>query len=212
MAYYCMNSVSDCMSIDNKILMLSLISMSSKKRWLGITKLQKLSFLTEYFLSENNKRGFDYEFFMYDLGPISTGVYSDFEFLMNEEVVIENEDGIRLSELGETIIEQFGDMIPKDINSAMQKVVENYASMRTDELVETVHRMKIRLPDGTVSRIEDIPKNFVVLPKALATSSEIGKEYLETFRILCDKPLMQAIRKTRKRGSKSKPYEPLVPS
>lgn len=200
------------MSIDNKILMLSLVSMSSKRGWLGITKLQKLSFLTEYFLSENDKRASDYEFFMYDLGPISTGVYHDFEFLMNEELIVENESGIRLSELGENINEQFRDMIPQDINSTMQKVVKKYASMKTDKLVDVVHRMKIRLLDGTISRIEDIPKNFVVLPKALATCFEFGKEYVETFRILCDKPLMRAIRQTRKKGSKSKPYEPLVSS
>jgi len=197
---------------DNKILMLSLISMSTEKQWLGITKLQKLSFLIEYFLSENNKRALNYEFFMYDLGPISIGVYDDFEFLLNEELLIENEDGIRPSEMGESIYKQFQDMIPKDINSTMQKIVEKYAPMRTAELVNTVHRMKIRLPDGIISRIESIPKNTTLLPKTLATSFKIGKEYLETFRIICDKPLMQAIRQTRKKGSKSKPYEPLVSS
>ena len=200
------------MSIDNKILMLSLISMSSKKRWLGITKLQKLSFLTEYLLSKNNKRAFDYEFFIYDLGPMSKGVYRDFEFLMDEELITENEGGIRLSELGESVLEQFRGIVPKEINSTMQHVVEKYAQMKTDELVETVHKIRIRLLDGTISRIEDLPPSFTILPKPLAACFEIGKEYLETFRIMCDKPLMEAIRQTRKKGSKTKPYEPLVSS
>jgi len=39
---------------------------------------------------------------------------------------------------------------------------------------------------------------------------EYFKGYLETFRIMRNKPLMQLIRESRKRGSKSKPYVPLV--
>jgi len=209
-----MESMSKCMPIDNKILMLSLVSMSAKKGWLGITKLQKLSFLMEYFLFENNKRAFDYEFFMYDLGPISTGVYRDFEYLLNEELVIENEDGIRLSKFGESIITQFQDIIPKEINSAMQYVVNEYASMRTNDLVELVHKIKKKLPDGTVTRIDNVPRNCILLAKPLTTicARAIGKEYLETFRILSNKPLIEAIREARRRRTKSKPYEPLVSS
>ena len=209
-----MKSMSKCMSINNKVLMLSLISTSSKKGWLGITKLQKLSFLTEYFLYENDKRAFDYEFFMYDLGPISTGVYRDLEFLLNEELVSEDEDGIRSSELGESINNQFREIIPKEINSAMQHIVNEYASMKTNDLVELVHRMKIKLPDGTVTCIDNFPRGYILLAKPLTTICEraFGKEYLETFRILSNRPLIEAIREARKSRTKSKPYEPLVSS
>jgi len=198
------------MSIDNKILMLSLVSMSSERGWLGITKLQKLSFLTEYLLSENDKRAFDYEFFMYDLGPISTGVYQDFEFLVNEELIVEDEDGIRLSKLGESVEEQFRAIIPKEISSAMQHIINEYASMKTHKLVRMVHKMKIKLPNGTITRIEDIPKNLTVLPKPVETILQLGIEYLETFRILCDKSLTNALRQARKKGAKTREYEPLV--
>lgn len=195
--------MSECMPVDNKVLMLSLISMSSKQGWLGITKLQKLSFLMEYFLSKKNKRAFDYDFFMYDLGPISKGVYNDLEFLMNEELVTEDEDGIRPSKLGESINNQFREIIPKEINSAMQDIASEYASMKTAELVKSVHKMRIRLPEGTIARVGSIPKCATVLPKPLATTFKIGKEYLETFHIMCDKPLMQAIRQARRKGSKN---------
>jgi hypothetical protein len=53
------------MPIDDKVLMMSLISEGSKKGWMGITKLQKLTFLVESSLSEKNERAFGYEFFMY---------------------------------------------------------------------------------------------------------------------------------------------------
>ena len=202
------------MSVDNKVLMLSLISTSSRQGWLGITKLQKLSFLTEYFLFQNGKRAFDYEFFMYDLGPISTGAYRDLEFLLNEELVTEDEDGIRSSELGESINNQFREIIPKEINSAMQYVVNEYASMRTNDLVELVHRIKIKLPDGRVTCIGNVPRSHILLAKPLTTICEraFGKKYLETFRILSNRPLIEAIREARKSRTKSKPYEPLVSS
>lgn len=200
------------MLITNKILMLSLIYESSKEGWLGITKLQKLSFLMEFVLSRSNRRAFDYEFFMYNLGPISKGVYNDFEFLMNQELVIEDEEGIRLSEFGESIYEQIRDIIPKGINSVMHSVVAEHASKSTRELVETVHRIRIKLPDGVIARIEALTSGTVLLPKPLATCFRVGTGYLETLCILYDKPLTRAVRQARKRGSKTKPYQPLASS
>jgi len=198
------------MSIDNKILMLSLISSSSKEGWLGITKLQKLSFLMEYLLSQDNKRAFNYGFFMYNLGPMSIGVYDAHRDLMNEELVIEDEDGIRLSKLGESIEKQFRAVIPKEISSAMEHIISEYASMRTSELVNMIHKMKVKLPDGTVTCIEDIPKNFTVLPKPVRTALRLGTEYCETFRVLCDRSLAKALQQARKKGAKTSEYEPLV--
>ena len=200
------------MSIDNKILMLSLILESSTEDWLGITKLMKLSFLTEFLLSNDNERAFDYEFFIYDLGPISTEVYNDFEFLLNEELVIEDENGIRLSEHGKSIEKQFRDLIPKEISSAMRNIVNRYASMKTHNLVEIVHKMKVKLPDGTVTSIEDLPKHFIILHKPLDTLFKLSKAYCETFRILSDKSLVKAIQEARRKGVQSEEYKPLSPS
>ena len=190
--------------------MLSLIRESSKKGWIGITKLMKLSFLTEYMLSEYGERACDYEFFMYDLGPISASVYHDFEFLLNEEFVIEDEDGIKLTDLGENIEKQFRDLIPKDISSVMANVANRYASMKTNNLVKIVHRMKVKLPNGTVARIEDLPKGFVILRKPLKTTLKLSRGYCETFRILSDKSLVKAIQAARKKGAKSTEYKPLA--
>lgn len=198
------------MSDESKIVMLSLISESSKKGWLGITKLQKLSFLIEHLLLEEGKRAFDYEFFMYDLGPMSTEVYRDFEFLMNKGLVIDDEKGIRLSEFGRSIENQFRKVIPKKIISTIEEITDKYAPMRTEDLVRLTHHIKIKLPDGTIACIEDLPKNTTVLPKKLRTLIEIGEEYLETFRILSDKFLIDAIRQEREKGSKSKKYAPVM--
>jgi uncharacterized protein YwgA len=194
------------------ILMLSLISSSSEKGWLGITKLQKLSFLLEYFFLEKGKRAFGYEFFMYDHGPISKGVYNDYESLLDAEIIVEDEDGIKVSESGKTINQQFTDLIPEEIGSIMCSVVDHYAHMKTHELVNAVHDMKIGVPGGFIVRIDDIDNCYVLIPESPKTAFKVGTNYLETFAVLSNKSLAKAIREARRNGSKSKPYEPLFSS
>lgn len=192
------------------ILMLSLISSSAKKGWLGITKLQKLSFLIEYLLMKKGQRGSGYEFFMYDQGPISKGVYNDLETLLDREIIVEDEKGIRASDFGDSINTQFETVIPEEVRSVMQYVVGHYARMSTHELVKFVHDMKMKLPDGSTIRIDDISRSCVLLPEAQDKSFVVKSNVLETFAIMSHKSLINSIRATRKNGSKSKPYTPLV--
>lgn len=199
------------MPIDDKVLIMSLISEGSKRGWMGITKLQKLSFLVESSLSEKNERAFGYEFFMYNQGPMSKQVYEDVESLIDNGLVIEDEEGIRLSETGEEIRGLFQGTIPKSISFAMSHITDEYASLNTHALVNEVHKMKVRLPSGAVTRIEDLPRYCVILPSSAATKTyRLAREYLETFRVLSDKPLVKAIQDARRKGVRSEEYKPLV--
>jgi uncharacterized protein YwgA len=201
------------MPTDDKVLMMSLISGGSKKAWLGITKLQKLSFLVESLLSEKNERAFGYEFFMHDQGPISKEAYEDLESLIDNGLVVEDEEGIRLSKTGKEIYCQFEDTIPKNISFAIDHVIDEYASLRTSILVDEVHKMKVRLPNGNITKIEDLPRYCVVLPNSAATKLyKLGKDYLETFRVLSDQSLRNSLREARKKGSNCSEYKSLVPS
>lgn len=201
------------MPIDDKVLMMSLISEGSKKGWMGITKLQKLTFLVESSLSEKNERAFGYEFFMYKQGPMSKQVYTDVESLIDNGLVIEDEEGIRLSKIGDEIRGRFEDTIPKSICFAISNITNEYAFLRTHALVDEVHKMKVRLPSGVVTRIEDLPRNCVILPSSAATKIyRLAKDYLETFQVLSDQPLMDALREAREKGSKCSEYKPLVAS
>jgi len=208
-----MEEVKMDMPLDDKILMMSLIFEGSKKGWLGITKLQKLSFLMESYLSEKNQRAFSYEFFMYDQGPISKEVYKDLESLIDNGLVLEDEKGIRLSKTGEDIRCQFQDTIPKNISLAIDNIIGEYASLKTHPLVDKVHKMKVRLPSGVIAKIEDLPRYCVLLPNSATTKLyKLGKEYLETFRVLSDHQLMNTLKKGREKGSNCSEYKPLVSS
>jgi uncharacterized phage-associated protein len=193
----------------NSVLMLSLITESSKRGWLGITKLQKLSFLTEYYLSQQGKRAFGHEFFMYDHGPISKGVYNDLELLLNEELVVDDESGIQTSETGNNLNDQFKSSLPKEIEAVMQSVVKRFAHMSTYDLTRFVHNMKVTLPSGEIARIDDLERGCIVLPES-PNSFKVESNILETFNILANTSLREAIRAARKSGSKSSPYKPLT--
>jgi uncharacterized protein YwgA len=201
------------MPADDQILMMSLVSEGSQKGWLGITKLQKLSFLVEYSLSEKNERAFSYEFFMYDQGPISREVYEDLESLIDNGLAIEDEEGIRLSKTGEEVNRQFQETIPKNISCTISRITNEYTHLKTSILIDEVHKMKVRLPSGVITRIEDLPRFCVILPNSVATKLyKLGKEYLETFRVLSDQQLMNTLRKGREKGSDCSEYKPLVSS
>jgi hypothetical protein len=124
--------------------------------------------------------------------------------------VVEDEDGIKASEFGDSVNTQFETLIPKEVRSTMQYVVDHYAPMNTHDLVKFVHGMKAKLPDGSTIRIDDIKLSCILLPEASETSFNVESNILETFAILSHKSLINSIRATRKSGSKSKPYEPCV--
>jgi hypothetical protein len=203
----------DGKAIDDKVLMISLISEGSKRGWVGITKLQKLTFMVESSLSEKNERAFGYEFFMHNQGPMSKQVYENVESLIDNGLVIEDEEGIRLSKHGEEIRGLFQDMVPKSISFAIGHITDEYASLNTHALVDEVHKMKVRLPSGVVTRIEDLPRYCVILPNNAATKLyKLGEEYLETFKVLSDQQLMDTLKKGREKGSNCSKYKPLVSS
>jgi len=196
----------------NAVIMLSLILKSAEKGWLGITKLQKLAFLAEYLLYQKGIRAFGYEFFMYDHGPISKGVYNDFESLLDEQLLIDDEKGINVSDTGKCIGEQFVTAIPEEIKTVIQEVADNFAHLKTHELKTLVHNMKIRLPDGVVARVDDLCRGCTVLPASSEHEFTLESNEAETFAILANDSLMKAIRRTRKKGSNCSPYKPLASS
>lgn len=205
-----LESVTEYMLNSTRLFMLSLISSSTEKGWLGITKLQKLSFLIDYFLSINNKRVLGYDFYMYDHGPISTEVYDDFEFLLNEEIISEGESGIKLTTVGINMAKDIDELIPNDVKIITKKIVNVYAPLSTHDLVQSVHEMKIKLPNGELMKVDDIPKTCTVL-KSEQNAFKLDDDILETFRIKCNTDLMETIKKARKE-TESRPYEPLVSS
>jgi uncharacterized phage-associated protein len=204
-----MSSMSEPNFGGNAVLMLSLVSKSSEKGWLGITKLQKLSFLTEYFLAQKAIRAFGYEFFMYDHGPISKGVYNDYESLLDEQLLLDDEKGIYVSPAGKCISEQFEKAIPEEIKTVVQQVANEYAHLKTHELRRVVHNMRICLPSGAVVKVDDIGRGCTVLSACSKNTFTLGANYSETFAIMANGSLMRAIRVARKKGSTCSPYQSL---
>jgi uncharacterized protein YwgA len=205
-----MERVNAC--IGDRLILLFLSDIGSQEGWLGITKLQKLSFLCEYALSEKGFRALGYEFYMYDLGPMSREVYDGFEYLLEEELLIEDERGIRTTALGHQLSKEIEEQIPKNIKATIRNIAMTVMPKKTDQLVSEVHKMKVKLPDGTQTVVDEIPKREVILPKQISTCVEYVEQYKETIEIITDKNLLNSIKSARKSKSKSEPYKPLASS
>ncbi len=146
---------------------------------------------------------------MYDHGPISKGVYNDYEALLDEQLLIEDENGIQVSSTGKNISLQFESIIPAEIRDTMQQVVKDYGHLRTHEMRKLVHDMQIQLPNGAVVKVDNIGKGCTVLAPSSKHSFTLRSDYSETFAIMANSSLMDSIRATRKKGSKCSPYKPI---
>ncbi len=62
------------------------------------------------------------------------------------------------------------------------------------------------------NNIENFRNLFSAFKQDYAKLEKELAEYKETCKVLSDKPLMDSIRKARKKGSKSSPYKPLEAS
>ena len=77
------------------------------------------------------------------------------------------------------------------------------------DLTKFVHDMKVTLPSGEVARIDELHRGCIVL-KESQEGFKVNSNIMETFDILSNASLRETIRDMRKKGSKSKPYEPLT--
>lgn len=85
---------------DNLLLLYLIERVHEKsKRYLGMTKLQKLVFITEKMLNEKSTKAFNYDFFAWNYGPLSKEIYLDHEKLVENDIVSHNQN-ITLSKRG----------------------------------------------------------------------------------------------------------------
>lgn len=111
----------------------------------GRTYIQKLTFLLQ---QEADTRGFVFE--PYDYGPFSRGLYNTLDYLIENDYVIEREEGrengqIRYCyEAGPWIEKVFGHGGHDDLREAARTVFDEYP---TDDLGELVERVYSEYPE-----------------------------------------------------------------
>jgi hypothetical protein len=174
-------------------LLLYLIGLFRSKSglYLGITKLDKLTFLSEKEMLDQKVRGFNYEFFKWHHGPLSTDIYTDLDVLRRAGFVSGNED-IALTAHGVEALRKLRPLF-KDhrlVTTPIDVVTRRSAGLTTQNLTERVYETTVTYPMGS-KKIKDIPKGQVILspPARERTSAtfELNDSWLETLEIILDR-------------------------
>jgi hypothetical protein len=192
----------------DRFLLLWLISKASP---LDRLKLQKLPFRAEYELNKEKKRGFNYEFFKYNQGPLSFEAYEDQDALKTLGLISETVYINEMNEEGRKLLAEFNSVIG-DNKNLLDKIwtsVKDLSAMNSFELVEDTHKMTVSWK-GKKCLLEDMPPYAVILFQPDRTCLKMDSSTLETLVVLLNPELIEGIRKARSEGSTISPYKPLV--
>lgn len=186
--------------VDN-LLLAYLIERAHKRsrRYLGMTKLQKLIFMVEKIFNERKIKAFNYDFFAWDYGPLSREIYLDLRKLIENDIVSQNEN-ITLSRRGKKLLEDLKEIFQRnrEIMECIDSIVEKFADFNTDSLVQYVHDMEVTVKgqDEPV-RIGNLDKGTSIMSRISGENAEksfeIEEAWLETLEILMDKKFCEAI-------------------
>jgi len=200
-------------AIVDRVLLLYLIKKAEEKgRIWGITKLMKLAFFAEREMVKNKVKGFNYNFYRWHLGPFTPEIYEDLEYLIENELVTE-QDGIETTNQGEEILRELEDLLKenKDVLEYIEKLMGKYASKGTGELMKSAYETEVEIkPFKIKAKVRDVPIGYDLVTKLGETEAreafEINDAWLETLDILLDKrayeSLKEAMESARTRPSK----------
>lgn len=193
--------------------MLHLIQKVRKRGDLGITKLEKLAFLSQMRMKKNGLDGFDYEFIKWDYGPFTQDLYVDKEFLYRAGLT-EHLDVLNLTPKAEELLKSAKELFEANepIVESIDRVTSKYGRKSAGWLERMLYERKFLSPDGHRVKLKDIPKGTCLLTPLSGDEMKVKREFpeswAETLEILCDKNRMEtleaAVQSARTRGSQ--PY------
>lgn len=182
--------------ITDKILLLSLFSLSSEKCDLeSLLKAQKLSFLAAAPLFWEHKKAFSLEFYRHNKGAMANGVYTaidDFNtlgFIRRRQYLLSNP-----SDRARKLVEEFFNEVVKGIPEnkfvydQLMAVVTKYGNLRASRLTDLVYKMRVPiLETGEQSTVKETPlyRHFTFVLDAHESISQfiIPDDWMDTLSI-----------------------------
>lgn len=175
--------------LSDRLLLLWLIYDAMNRRRFGETKIQKLTFLSEWDMLDNREKGFNYNFIKFTFGPFSAEVEKDVAWfeengLVEATPIDEKARIFRETRLGGKILNDFHEMFVRNsiFTQKIAKVNRRFASMPLPELLNYVYslphpyrkgqivaELKLKTPllyklDETKAKVK-----FEITPEELAT-------------------------------------------
>lgn len=160
----------------------------------GITKLQKLTFITQNDFFNNDIAVISGEFFKWHYGPMSDEVYSTNNFLVENGLV--NDRLLKVTDRGEKILDDFSYLIESNetIFEIVDECVEKFSSMNLPKLKEIIYSMVV-IPENSDTPVEirDIPRGTTIFRNKGFASLNIDDEDIESLEICLDEEMYQSV-------------------
>jgi len=197
----------------NALQLLYLIYNLGKFRgYIGVTKIQKLSFLIEYRQKINHIDGLNFKWFRWEFGPMSKEIYDLLRILRENEIVISTHKGIVLTQKGIKLVEKFTPIIKE--NSQAFEII--------DQIVEEFGRRNAKFLKNYIytsfslgsTKLKDVDQGVdLIMPKEEEMKEiKISDDWLETLEIYLDRELYESLNRAIE-SARTKPslrYEGLV--
>lgn len=200
--------------IVDRLLLMHLIDRANKKKDLyGMTKLQKLVFLTEYSMVKEGIKGFNYGFYKWHFGPFSREIYEDLDRLVSNEIATERMR-IELTDRGREILEECAEIFEenKQAMKCLDRVLEKHADKPTHGLMELTYNIPIEYPlfKGFPKKIKEIPEGWDLISKLdedlAKTMFNLSDEWMETLDTILNKEAYNSLKEAMKSARTERSY------
>lgn len=174
----------------DRLLLLYLLNKASEiDSSLGVTKVQKMVFLSEWMMLTNREKGFNYSFIKLTYGPYSHQLQrEDLPQLITSGIV----EGLTLSptEIGRAILNDFEDLFRRNgiFIRRVDRIVEEYSRMPLGELLRRVYSMRHPYIKGRTIRDlkERTPLLYAIDKKNASEVFNLTPEEIATLEIYFD--------------------------
>jgi hypothetical protein len=135
----------------------------------GPFKLMKIPFMAELESVQHGINTFNYTFYRYDHGPMTTEIYEDIEQLKMAGLLEVPDDKcaeIKLTAAGKKLFDTINGLIQAnaEVCAFIDESAKKYAPMSFKQLKDTVYEQRVRI-GGKVVRIGDVPHFCDVIGK-----------------------------------------------
>lgn len=203
--------------LTNRLFALYVIEKASRRGTLtGKVKLMKLLYEAQEEMGKAGIRGFAYQFYRWDYGPLSNDALSDLEWLVGNELAYYREDPweVGFTARGEQVLKECHTLLEQNqpILALVDKVVERHLLETGRTLREEVYDRYIPGESRRVRQAEMGELLLEPVPREKANQViKMDEEWEETLALLLSKKSMEALKKSQEdvRQGRTARYVPL---
>jgi len=179
----------------------------------GITKITKLSFLSEHTMILKKNKGFNYNYFRYEQGPYSKELADDFKKLLKEEMIAQRDHYTFLTPRGKEILDGSSELL--EINQSfadeIDEVCKKYAPHTLTSIKKDVYGLVLGIEGPYKNfKIKNIPQCADILVKLDVRNAvkefKLSIDWCETLELLMDNDSMISFEKSMEDTKKGRIY------